>query len=113
MKLLPTVATFAAMIGAAAPAHADSTDDSFITSLNAAGITFNDPNNAIGAGKWVCDTVKGGTQMSDVVDTLKSKNANLSDEKANKFAGIAANSYCPDAISSSSPASSAAAASTS
>jgi len=108
MKLLLTLASFSAFIGIAAPAHADDADDAFIASLNAAGITYNDPTNAVGAGKWVCDTVKGGTQMSDVVSTLKSKNSNLSEDKANKFAAIAASSYCPDAISSTSTPSSAA-----
>jgi hypothetical protein len=103
MKLFLTVTSFAAVIGMAVPAHADSTDDAFIASLNAAGITYSDPDKAVGAGKWVCDTVKGGTQMTDVVTTLKSKNSSLSDEKANKFAAIAANAYCPDAISSTSP----------
>ncbi|HTX95940.1 MAG TPA: DUF732 domain-containing protein [Mycobacterium sp.] len=100
MKLLLVVASFAAVIGMAAPAHADSTDDSFLASLQAASITYNDPDKAVAAGKWVCDQVNGGTQMPDVVKTLLSKNANLSDEKANKFAAIAASSYCPGAISS-------------
>jgi len=107
MKLLLTVTSFAAIIGMAVPAHADSTDDSFIASLNAAGITYSDPDKAVGAGKWVCDTVKGGTQMTDVVKTLQSKNSSLSDDKANKFAAIAANAYCPDAISTTSSTTSA------
>ena len=39
MKLLLPLASFAAVIGMAVPAHADSTDDSFIAALKAAGIT--------------------------------------------------------------------------
>ncbi len=46
--------------------------------------------------------VNGGTQMPDVVKTLQSKNSSLSEDKANKFTAIAANAYCPDAISSTS-----------
>jgi Protein of unknown function (DUF732) len=107
MKPLLTLTSFAAILGMAAPAHADSTDDSFIASLKAAGITYTDQDAAIGAGKWVCDKVNGGTDMSDVVKTLTSKNTSLNPEKASKFAAIAANAYCPDAVSSTSAPSSA------
>jgi Protein of unknown function (DUF732) len=102
MKLLLTLTSFAAIIGMAIPAHADSTDDAFIASLKAAGITYSDPDAAVGAGKWVCDKVNGGTDMSDVIKTLTSKNSLLNPGKASKFAAIAANAYCPDAISTTS-----------
>ncbi|HWF29098.1 MAG TPA: DUF732 domain-containing protein [Mycobacterium sp.] len=102
MKLFLTLASFAAVIGLAVPAHADSTDDSFIASLKAAGIAFSDSDAAVGAGKWVCDKVSGGTDMSDVVKTLTTKNTSLNPDKAGKFAAIAANAYCPDAISATS-----------
>lgn len=84
----------------AAPAHADDTDDAFIASLDSAGITYSDSDLAVGAAKWVCKTLQGGTGMSDVVSTLESKNSDLNDDKANKFAAIAANAYCPYVISS-------------
>jgi hypothetical protein len=102
MKLLLTLTSLAAIIGTAIPAHADSTDDAFIASLKAAGISYSDPDAAVGAGKWVCDKVNGGTDMSDVVKTLTTKNTSLNPAKASKFAAIAANAYCPDAISSAS-----------
>ena len=107
MKLLLALTSFAAMIGMATPAHADSTDDSFVASLKAANITYSDQDAVVGAGKWVCDKVNGGTDMSDVVKTLTSKNTSLNPEKASKFAAIAANAYCPDAISTASSPSSA------
>lgn len=97
--LLVTLTSLAAIIGMAMPAHADSTDNAFIASLNAAGISYSDPDAAVGAGKWVCDKVNGGAEMSDVVKTLTSKNSSLNPDKASKFAAIAANAYCPDAIS--------------
>jgi hypothetical protein len=107
-KLLLVILTgLGAIIGMAVPTHADSTDDAFIASLQAAGFTYSDSDNAVGAGKWLCDTVKGGTQMSDVVKTLQSKNPSLSESKANKFAAIAANAYCPQVISTDSAPSSA------
>lgn len=102
MKLLLTLAGFAAVIGLAVPAHADSSDDSFIASLKAAGITYSDSDAAVGAGKWVCDKVSGGTDVSSVVKTLGTKNASLNPDKAAKFAAIAQTTYCPDTVSSSS-----------
>jgi hypothetical protein len=105
MKLLLTLTSLAAIIGTAIPAHADSTDDAFIASLKAAGISYSDPDAAVGAGKWVCDKVNGGTDMSDVVKTLTTKNTSLNPDKASKFASIAENAYCPDAASSASSAS--------
>jgi hypothetical protein len=107
MKLLLALTSFAAMIGMAMPAHADSTDDSFVASLKAAGITYTDQDAAVGAGKWVCDKVNGGTDMSDVVTTLTKKNTSLNPDKASKFAAIAASAYCPDAVSTASSPSSA------
>ncbi|OBB90689.1 DUF732 domain-containing protein [Mycobacterium sp. 852002-40037_SCH5390672] len=103
MKPLLTLCGLAVAIGLAAPAHADSTDDAFIASLQAAGITYSDPGKAVGAGRWVCDTVGQGTPMPDVVKTLLSKNSALNEDKANQFAAIAANTYCPSAITTSTP----------
>ena len=107
MKLLLILTSLAAIIGMAMPAHADSTDDAFIASLQAAGFTFPDPDRAIAAGKYVCQAVGQGTQMSDVVNTIQSKNSALSADKAAKFTAIAANAYCPDALSTTSAPSSA------
>ena len=107
-KLLLVILTgLGAIIGMAVPTHADSTDNAFIASLQAAGFTYSESDNAVGAGKWVCDTVKGGTQMSDVVKVLQIKNPSLSESKANTFAAIAVNAYCPPVISTGSAPSSA------
>jgi len=97
--LLLTLASFGVVIGMAVPAHADGADDAFIASLNAAGISYSDADAAVGAGRWVCDKLGGGSEMSDVVKTLTSKNSSLNPDKASKFAAIAAKTYCPDALS--------------
>ena len=107
MKLLLTLTSLAAIIGMAVPAHADSTDDAFIASLQAADFTFPDPDRAIAAGKYVCQAVSQGTQIADVVKTIQSKNSALSEDKAAKFTVIAANAYCPQALSTESAPSSA------
>ena len=97
----------AMMIAVAAPAHAhaDGNDQSFLVALQQAGLTYQDPDRAVSAGKQVCDLVNGGTDMSDVVTTLTKKNTSLNPDKASKFAAIAANAYCPDAVSTTSSAS--------
>ncbi len=100
MKLLLTAASFAAILGFAAPAQADSADDAFTASLDKAGITYSDPDTAVTAGKWVCTQISGGTGAPDVVSTLQSKNGDLSEDKANKFIGISTSAFCPYLASS-------------
>ena len=97
--LLLTLTGLAAMVGVAGPARADSTDDAFLASLHAAGITYPDPARAIAAGKWVCQTVGNGTQMVDVVKKIQAQNSGLHGDNAARFTAIAANVYCPQALS--------------
>ncbi|WP_232006943.1 DUF732 domain-containing protein [Mycobacterium sp. 1245805.9] len=99
--LILMLTSLVALVGMAAPARADYTDDAFLTSLRAAGITFPDPGPAIGAGKWVCDAVSKGTQMVDVVKTIQAQNPGLHGDNAARFAAIAANVYCPQALAAS------------
>ncbi|WP_156690417.1 DUF732 domain-containing protein [Mycobacterium sp. Marseille-P9652] len=99
MKPLLLPVAVAAAVGLAAPVHADGSDDAFLASLRAAGITFPDPGRVIGAGKWVCQAVGQGTPMVDVVKTIQERNAGLHGDNAARFAAIAANVYCPQAIS--------------
>ena len=89
----------AAVIGVAAPAHADGNDDAFLASLQAAGITYPDPARVVAAGRWVCQAVGQGTQMVDVVKAVQSHNAGLHGDNAARFTAIAANVYCPNALS--------------
>ena len=98
MKLLVTLASLAAMIGTAVPAYADSVDDTFLATLHAAGITFSDPQQAVGAGKWVCNAVRVGNPMADVVKTVQSENPGLHADDAARFTAIAANVYCPTTL---------------
>ncbi|WP_369829594.1 DUF732 domain-containing protein [Mycobacterium sp. E787] len=96
--LLLTMTSLAALVGMAGPARADSSDDAFIASLHAAGITFPDPGPAIGAGRWVCQAVEKGTQMADVVKTVQAQNPGLHGDNAARFTAIAANVYCPQSL---------------
>ncbi|MBW0018384.1 MAG: DUF732 domain-containing protein [Mycobacterium sp.] len=87
-----------AVIGTAAPARADSADDAFLASLQAAGISYPDPGRVITAGKSVCTMVSQGKQMVDVVSTIQTANPGLTADHAAKFTAIAANVYCPKAL---------------
>jgi hypothetical protein len=98
MKLLLTLASLAALIGMSAPAYADSVDDTFLATLQAAGITYPDPGRAIAAGKWVCSQVHGGDAMADVVKTVQTENPGLQGDNAARFTAIAANVYCPTTL---------------
>jgi hypothetical protein len=102
MKPLVALASLAVLIGTAVPAHADSVDDTFLATLHAAGITFPDPERAIAAGKWVCNAVRGGNPMADVVKTVQSENPGLHGDNAAKFTAISANVYCPTTLAGSS-----------
>jgi uncharacterized protein DUF732 len=103
MKLLLTISGVAAVIGMAVPAHADDTDDAFIASLQQAGFTFTDAGQAIQAAHYVCSAASGGTAMADIAKAVQKGDSALSDDKAAKFTAIAANAYCPDAITTTSP----------
>lgn len=99
MKPLLALTSLAAMIGMAAPAYADSNDDAFLASLQAAGITYPDPGRVIAVGKWVCQAVGQGTQLVDVVKTIQTQNSRLQGDNAARFTAIAASVYCPNALS--------------
>ncbi len=97
-RVLLALTSLAAAVGMAVPAHADSNDDAFLASLQAAGITFPDPGRAIAAGKWVCQAAGKGTPMVDVVKTIQAENSGLRGDNAARFTAIAANVYCPNAL---------------
>jgi Protein of unknown function (DUF732) len=101
MKLLLTLASLAAVIGTAVPAYADSVDDTFLATLHAAGISYPDPERAIAAGKWVCNAVRVGNPMADVVKTVQTENPGLHGDNAARFTAIAANVYCPTTLAGS------------
>lgn len=91
------------MIGLAAPAYADDTDGAFLASLDAAGFTYNDPGQVIQAAQYVCTSATNGTAIADIATAVQKGDTALSADKAAKFTAIAANAYCPDALSSSTP----------
>ncbi len=91
--MLPIVA--AAAIALAIPAHADDTDQTFLSDLDTAGIHYGDADQAVNAGKTVCSLKDTGMSDDDVVSNLTGQNDGFSEAKATKFATIATSVYCP------------------
>lgn len=102
MKRLLAVLGAAAVIGLAAPAHADpggnGDDAAFLASLRNAGITYQDPGQAIAAGKAACGLMDSGKSGLEVISKLQSKNPRFTLDGAATFAKLAAMSYCPNQL---------------
>jgi hypothetical protein len=88
----------AVVIGMAVPVHSYTNDEEFLGMLQAAGITYPDPQRVIAAGKWVCQRAAQGEPMVDLVKSVEQLNPGLTEDRAAKFAAIAANAYCPNAL---------------
>jgi hypothetical protein len=86
------------MIGMAAPAYADNppsgADADFISQLNAAGLTNQDPNKAIAAAKDMCSLMDNGTPKADIQNNLVSRNPGLTSNGAAQFMTLAEGKYC-------------------
>ncbi len=105
MKSLLALVAVTAMVGLAAPAHADPDDGpapdnaGFLAALRQAGITYADPAQAIGAGQTVCTCLNNGESGLELVHDVKSRNPGFDMEAASQFALIAAKYYCPHHLS--------------
>jgi hypothetical protein len=96
MRRLVVVLGIASSLGIAIPAHADpNVDASFVDALNKAGITFNDSESAVNAGKTACGLMDQGKPELDVVQLVMQQNSGISTVSAAKFTAIAASAYCP------------------
>ena len=79
------------------------TNRAFLASLQAAGITFAQPDLAVLSAKTVCHLIGNGEPSPQIVDALQSRNPGLTVEHATQFVGIAVSYYCPDELVPSSP----------
>ena len=99
MKALPLLASVVALVGVAAPAHADPDDDAFLAALTKAGISYKNPDKAVKAGQKVCDLANSGTSQLDIVRDIRDLNPSFTMTSAAKFAQAAATVYCPERLS--------------
>ncbi|TDL01503.1 DUF732 domain-containing protein [Mycobacterium paragordonae] len=105
MRIVVYAACAAALIGMAAPAHADANQDqAFLVSLGAAGLTYKDPESAIAAGKKVCEMANQGKSGVEVVKVLQDGNPGLTQVNAARFTAISAGVYCPAQLPPAQPA---------
>ncbi|OHV06545.1 DUF732 domain-containing protein [Mycobacterium talmoniae] len=94
----------ATLIAVAAPAHADpgvdggAADASFLASLRAAGISYNDPNQVISAAQTVCGLIGKGESGLQVLKDLKTTNPAITTDGAAEFAALSAKFYCPQQL---------------
>ncbi|ORV13607.1 DUF732 domain-containing protein [Mycobacterium celatum] len=97
-KLVLALAGAAAVIGLAAPAHAEAsgTDASFLAALDQQGITHRGASQAIAAGKSVCQLMDEGLSPMDTVNAVRTTNPGFNVEHAARFAITAASAYCPE-----------------
>ena len=100
MKSLLMLAGIATMTIVAAPAYADpptppNNDADFVQQLHAAGLTYEDPAQAVTVAKDVCDLADKGTSQSEIEKNLQSQNPSFSGKGVRKFVMLAAGEYCP------------------
>ncbi|MCV7032636.1 DUF732 domain-containing protein [Mycobacterium sherrisii] len=104
MKLLLALLGVSLGIVVAAPAYAipgedeeptEENNEIFLADLQKVGITFQDPGQAVSAGKAVCGLISRGVSGLQLLNDLKDNNPALTTNGAAQFATISAKSYCP------------------
>jgi hypothetical protein len=98
MKRALVLLSLPTMVLAAVSAYADPTpanDADFLTNLTAAGLTYQDPAQAIAVAKGVCQLVDTGTPAPDIEKDLQLRNPSFSGNAATNFIILATGEYCP------------------
>jgi hypothetical protein len=81
MRPRVVLASLAALIGLAAPAHADPDPGaSFLNTLNNAGITYHNGPEAINIGRRVCQLMDQGHPQPDVIKSMTQQNSGFTDD---------------------------------
>jgi len=91
------IALLVVFVGLAAPAHADATDDAFITNLGTSGMDFGAPDRAIQVAKTVvCGSLNSNPKTSNADLVTKVTDATSWPAlNAAYFTGAAIQAYCP------------------
>ena len=88
------MAALGTLVAAAPAAHADATNDAFLSALTAKGIHFGSADKAFIAGHEVCDELGNGKSAIQVASSVQS-NTNMDGYHAGFFVGAAIRAYCP------------------
>jgi Protein of unknown function (DUF732) len=94
MRLLVVLASFAAVIGLAVPAHADA--GSYLAELDEAGVSYSDPTAATHAGLSICRGLENGDSFDTAIDSETA--AGHSAHDAGFIVGAAVKNLCPDLV---------------
>ena len=95
VALAAPVGAIALAVTLAAPARADLIDNSFLTALSNAGISYSAPANTIALGHSVCPMLVEPYQSFDAIVSSVADNTGMSNDMAGAFALIAIDEYCP------------------
>ncbi|SRX93938.1 hypothetical protein MSP7336_02185 [Mycobacterium shimoidei] len=96
MKRLLLLMSMAAMVGLAAPAHADGNDAGFLAALDQQGISHSaGAGQTVLAGQAVCELMDRGLSPVDTVNAVRSTNPAMTVEQSARFAVTAASAFCP------------------
>jgi hypothetical protein len=98
MKRLLMLLSVPTMVAVSAPAYADpapGNDADFLKQLTAAGLSYQDPAQAVAVAKDVCQLVDKGTPDTDIANNLQLRNPSFRGNGAAKFIMLAAGEYCP------------------
>ncbi|MEO6795122.1 MAG: DUF732 domain-containing protein [Mycobacterium sp.] len=97
VRWILTAVGAAALVGFAAPAHADTDPDAmFLSAVEQAGIEYTDPQEAVSVGREVCNYLHAGHQADGAARALRISNRSLSVKNAARFVGFAKAAYCPN-----------------
>jgi hypothetical protein len=99
MRFRVVLASFAVVLAVATPAQADpgssGPDSSFLAALTKAGITYQDPADAVAVAKKACALMDQGNPQVGVITSVSSSNPGFTADGAAQFTMIAASAYCP------------------
>jgi len=93
----PATAPATASAPAAAPSSIASTpdqDNKYVQALNDRGISFANPDAAIHNGKLVCDDIRQGMTVPQIIAAFRASNPALGND-ANTYVTISVHTYCP------------------
>jgi hypothetical protein len=94
-----SLAVSVGVLTAAAPAHADTLTDSFLSALNDAGVGYDDPANAVALGQSICPLLaQPGGSFAGAASNIA--NNGISPDMASLFTSIAISMYCPSMMAS-------------
>lgn len=93
-KLLLAAATVAALIGLPATAKAEPGDTVLLGSLDAIGIQYPNPTQAVTSAREVCEYIAQGHTSNQAARGLKNANPELTLTQASQFVAAARAAYC-------------------